>query len=171
MKIGRFLVLLAIIIGVMAGFWQAPVEAEMLGRPGQIKSLGYNSTNGNWYETKPDGTSVLFTLGAGQSFIMTEIRARFYVTNPATDTGPYRIYLLGPQSSKIYIANMTDFKYPGSDTVSGGTVSEWNLNPGYVFTVPPTGQVQQMPAPPANPNTGPVRSGTFSMMIRGFVVP
>ena len=31
MKTGRFLVLLALVIGLMAGPWQAPAEAEMLG--------------------------------------------------------------------------------------------------------------------------------------------
>ena len=99
MKTGRFLVLLALVIGLMAGPWQAPAEAEMLGRVGQIKSL-CNSTNGNWYQTKPDGTSSPFTLAPGQSFVMTEIRARFYVTDPATDTGPYRFYLVGPSSTQ-----------------------------------------------------------------------
>lgn len=169
MKNGRFLVLLALVIGLLAGPWQAPVEAEMLGRTAQIKTLSYN--NGNWYQTKPDGTSVLFTLAQGQSFLMTEVRARFYVTNPATDTGPYRINLLGPNSTKLYTANLTDFKYLGSDTVSGGVVSETNLNPGYVFIAPPTPEVRQMPPPPANPNSGPVLNGTFFITIRGYVVP
>lgn len=36
MKTGRILVLLALVIGLMAGPWQAPAEAEMLGRVGQI---------------------------------------------------------------------------------------------------------------------------------------
>jgi|GEM_PF-2280433 len=171
MKTGRFLVLVVLVMGLLAGLWQAPAAAEMLGRVAQIKSLGYNVSNGNWYETKPDGTSALFTLAPGQSFIMNEIHARFYVTNPATDTGPYRIYLLAPNSSAIYIANMIDFKYPGSDTVSGGVIGETNLHPGYVFNTPPTPQVRQMPPPPANPNSGPVRTGTFFMTIRGFVYP
>ena len=41
MKTGRFLVLLALVIGLLAGPWQAPADAEMLGRVGQMKSLGY----------------------------------------------------------------------------------------------------------------------------------
>lgn len=171
MKTGRILLLLALAIGLLAGPWQVPADAEILGRVGQIKTLGYNSTNGNWYQTKPDGTSALFTLAPGQSFVMTEIRARFYVTTPATDTGPYRIYLVGPNSSNQYTANLTDFKYPGSDTVSGGVITESNLNPGYVFSAPPTPQVRQMPPPPDSPNTGPIRSGTFFLTIRGYVVP
>ena len=79
----------------------------MLGRVGQIKSFGYSSAAGNWYETKPDGTSSLFTLAPGQSFIMTEFRGRFYVTNPANDTGPYRIYLLGPNSKRSVCRQFT----------------------------------------------------------------
>ena len=63
MKIGRFLVLLALVSGLLAGPWQAPAEAEMLGRVGQIKTLYYSG--GNWYQNKPDGTSSLFTLAAG----------------------------------------------------------------------------------------------------------
>ena len=171
MKTGRFLVLLALVMGLLAGPWQAPAEAEMLGRVGQNKSFGYSSAAGNWYETKPDGTSVLFTLAPGQSFIMTEFRGRFYAANPAIDTGPYRIYLLGPNSSGIYVANLPDFKYPGSDTVSGGVLVETNLQPGYVFYAPPTPQVRQIPAPPKNPNLGDERNGTFFLMMRGYVVP
>ena len=99
MKIGRLLVLLALVMGLLAGPWQAPAEAILLGRVGQIKSLSYNPATQKWSELKPDGTSSLFTLGPGQSFIMTEIRARFYVTSPADDPGPYRLYLVGPNSS------------------------------------------------------------------------
>jgi hypothetical protein len=169
MKTGRLLVLLALVIGVMAGPWQAPAEAEMLGRPGQIKTLHYTAPN--WYQTKPDGTSSVFTLNPGQSFIMTEIRARFYVSDPATETGPYRFNLVGSNSANLYTANLTDFKYPGSDTVWGGVVTELNLEPGYVFISPPTPEVRQMPPPPANPNSGPVRSGTLYITVRGYVVP
>jgi hypothetical protein len=169
MKTGRILVLLVLVLGLLAGPWQAPAEAEMLGRVGQIKTLYYSG--GNWYQNKPDGTSSLFTLAAGQSFVMTEIRARFYVTNPANDTGPYRFILLGPNSSNLYAANLIDFKYPGSDTVWGGTLVELNLQPGYVFITPPTPQVRQLPPPPANPNSGDIRTGTFSLMMRGYVYP
>lgn len=102
---------------------------------------------------------------------MTEIRARFYVTNPATDTGPYRIYFVGLNSSTPYIANLTDYAYPGTVTVVGGVITELNLNPGYVFSVLPTAKVQQMPPPPASPNSGTVRNGTFYMTIRGYVYP
>ena len=172
MKPGRLLVLLALVIGLLAGPWQAPAEAEMLGRIGQMKSLGYGGgSGGNWYETKPDGTSSLFTLSPGQSFVMTEFRGRFYAANPAIDTGPYRLYLLGPNSSAQYVVPLPDFTYPGSNTVSGGVLVELNLQPGYVFIAPPTPQVRQIPPPPANPNSGPVREGTFFLMMRGYVVP
>ena len=171
MKIGRFLVLLALVMGLLAGPWQAPAEAIMLGRVGQIKTLGYDSASQKWYENKPNGTSSLFTLAPGQSFVMTEFRGRFYANDPAIDTGPYRFYLLGPNSSSQYIANMTDIIYPGSATVSGGILVELNLQPGYVFSVLPTAKVQQMPPPPASPNSGDVLSGTFYMTIRGYVVP
>lgn len=169
MKTGRFLVLLALAMGLMAGPWQAPAEAIMLGRVGQIKTLGYGAPN--WYETKPDGTSSLFTLAPGQSFVMIEIRARFYVTNTITETGPHRFYLLGPDSSRMYINNLNDAMYPGSQTVWGGVVTETNLVPGVVFTAPPTPQVRQMPQPSENPNSGSVRTGTFYMTVRGYVVP
>ena len=171
MKTGRLLVLLALVIGLLACPWQTPAEAIVLGRVGQIKSLGYNSPTQKWSEIKPDGTSSLFTLALGQFFVMTEIRARFYVTTPATDTGPYRLYLVGPNSSTPYIANMTDFKNPGSDIITGGLNVELNLDPGYVFSVLPTAKVQQLPPPPSPPNSGPERSGTFYMSIRGYVVP
>jgi hypothetical protein len=136
-KTGRILVLLVLAIGLLAGPWQAPAGAEMLGRVQQMRSLNYSSSSPNWYETKPDGTVVLFNLAPGQSFVMTAFRGRFYADNPATDTGPYRLYLLGPNLSSIYVANMTDFMYPGSATVSGGTLVELNLQPGYVFIAPP----------------------------------
>jgi hypothetical protein len=171
MKTGRLLVLLALVIGLLACPWQTPAEAIMLGRVGQFKSLGYSSANPNWYETKPDGTTSLFTLAPGQLFVMTEFRGRFYAADPAIDTGPYRIYLLGPNSSAQYVANLPDFKYPGSDTVSGGVLVELNLQPGYVFTAPPTPQVRRIPPPPDNPNSGPVRNGTFFLMMKGYVVP
>jgi len=171
MKTGKILVVVALVMGLMTGFWQAPAAAEMLGRIGQIKSLGYSSANGKWYETKPDGTSALFTLAPGQSFIMTEFRGRFYAADPAIDTGPYRLYLLGPSSSPQYVANLPDFKYPGSDIVSGGALVELNLQPGYVFIAPPTPQVRQIPPPLANPNSGPVRNGTFFLMMKGYIVP
>jgi hypothetical protein len=171
MKTGRILVLLALVMGLLAGPWQAPAEAEMLGRVQQMRSLGYSSTSPNWYETKPDGTVTLFTLAPGQSFVMTEFRGRFYAANPATEPGPYRLFLLAPNSSGIYVANMTDFIYPGSATVSGGTLVELNLQPGYVFIAPPTPQVRQIPPPPTNPNSGPVYTGNFFLMMRGYVVP
>jgi hypothetical protein len=169
MKTGRFLILLVLVMGLMAGPWQAPAEAEMLGRVGQFKTIYYSG--GNWYLNNPDGTTSPFNWGPGQSFIMTEIRARFYVTTPATDTGPYRFILLGPNSSNLYAANLTDFKYPGSETVWGGTLVELNLQPGYVFIAPPTPQVRQIPPPPANANSGDIRTGTLSLMIKGYVVP
>jgi hypothetical protein len=171
MKTGRFLVLLALVIGLLAGPWQAPVEAEMLGRVGQLVSLYYN--NGSWYQIKPDGSNTTFALAPGQSYIMTSIGVRFYVTDPATQTGPYRFYLLGPQSSRMFIANFSDLKYPGSDTVWGGGINptDTNTQPGVAFSVLPTPQVTQIPSPPADPNSGPARSGTFYMTVRGFVVP
>jgi hypothetical protein len=172
MKIGRILVLLALVMGLLAGAWQAPAEAEMMGRVGQIIGVGYaGGSEGNWFQTKPDGSTALFTLAPGQSFVMTEFRGRFYAANPATDTGPYRFYLLGPNSSAQYVTNLPDFTYPDSNTVSGGVLVELNLQPGYVFIAPPTPQVRQIPPPPANPNSGPVRNGTFFLMMRGYVVP
>ena len=73
MKTGRFLVLLALVMGLLAGPWQAPAEAEMLGRPSQIINLSYSyDPEPHWAQTKPDGSISVFTLAAGQSFIMTE---------------------------------------------------------------------------------------------------
>ena len=125
----------------------------MLGRVGQMISLGYaGGIGGNWNQTKADGTSSPFSLAPGQSFVMTEFRGRFYAADPATDTGPYRIYLLGPNSSAQYAANLTDFTYPGSVTVSGGVLTELNLQPGYVFIAPPTPQAR--PQNTLRANTG-----------------
>ena len=174
MKTGRLLVLLVLVMGLLAGPWQAPAEAEMLGRPGQIKNLYYSyDAQPHWDQTKPDGSSSVFTLAPGQSFIMTSIGVRFYVTDPATQTGPYRFYLLGPNPSRMFIANLSDIKYPGSETVWGGglNATETNTQPGVAFSVLPTPQVQQMPPPPTNPNSGPVRSGTFYMTVRGYMLP
>lgn len=182
MKTGRFLVLLVLVLGLLAGPWQAPAEAEMLGRPGQFKNLYYNNTEGKWYETKPDGTSAVFSMGEGQTFIMTMIAARFYVSgDPALQPGPYRFYLLGTNSSRLYINNLTDIKYPGSETVWGGGITD-TLTPGAVFAVLvpesnppryvlPTPQVKQLPEPPTSPNEGPVRSGTFYITVRGYTLP
>ena len=173
MKTGRFLVLLALVMGLLAGPWQAPAEAEMLGRIGQIKYVYY--TNGNWYQTKPDGTSSPFTLAPGQSFVMTEVRARFLLPTAATtaNPGPYRFYLVGPQPNyaNMYIANLSNVISPADGTVWGGAVTETNLEPGIVFSVLPTPQVRQLPHPPASPNSGTIRSGTFYMTIRGYVYP
>jgi hypothetical protein len=172
MKTRRILVLLGLVTGLLAGPWQTSAPAEMLGRPSQMINVGYaGGTGQNWYQTKADGTTSLFTLAPGQSFIMTEFRGRFYAADPATDTGPYRLYLLGPNSSAQYVVNLPDFKYPDSDTVSGGVLVETNLQPGYVFIAPPTPQVRQIPPPTTNPNNGPVRNGTFFLMMRGYVVP
>ncbi|MDO9531029.1 MAG: hypothetical protein Q7O12_02715 [Deltaproteobacteria bacterium] len=167
MKTGRFLVLLALVMGLLAGPWQAPAEAIMLGRVGQIINLSYDAPN--WKQTKPDGTTSIFTLAPGQSFIMTEIRVRFYAT--IINSGPYRFYLLGPQSSRLYITNLNDVMYPGTQTVWGGASTDTNLVPGVVFTSPPTPEVRQMPSPPANPNSGDVRPGTFYLTVRGYVLP
>jgi hypothetical protein len=60
MKIARFLVLLVLVVGLLAGTWQAPADAEMLGRVGQIKQLHW--TGSGWSQTLPDGTSSAFTL-------------------------------------------------------------------------------------------------------------
>jgi hypothetical protein len=103
---------------------------------------------------------------------MTEVRVRFFVTNTTTDSGPYRFYLLGTNSNRIYIANATDLKYPGSETVWGGTVSEVNLVPGYVFSVLPTPQVRQLQQPPAGPNNGPIRNvSAYYTTVVGYVYP
>ncbi len=118
MKTGRCLLLLVLVTGVLAGSWQAPAEAVMLGRVGQIRTLYYSPPN--WYQNNPDGTTSPFTLAPGQSFLMTELHARFYVTDPATQTGPYRIYFVGPNSANLYLFNLTDIYYPGSETVWGG---------------------------------------------------
>jgi hypothetical protein len=173
MKTGRILVLLVLIIGFLAGPWQAPAQAEMLGRVSQFKNLYYHAGEGTWYETKPDGSSAVFTLATGQSLIMTSISLRFYVSDPSTQTGPYRFYLLGPNSSRMYINNLNDIKYPGSDTVWGGGLhsSDSDLQPGVAFSVLPTPQVQQLPSPPANPNSGPIRTGTYYMQLRGYTIP
>jgi hypothetical protein len=168
MKIGRFLVLLALVLGLLAGPWQAPAEAVMLGRVGQIKYLYY--TGGSWSQTLPDGATSTFTLAPGQSFVMTDIRARFYVNDPATDTGPYRLFFV-VNSTNMYIANLTDVTYPGFDTVWGGMISESNLEPGVVFSVLPDVIVKQIPKPVMSPDGGPVRNGTFYLTIRGHVVP
>ena len=78
MKTGRILVLLALVMGLMAGPWQAPAGAEMLGRVGQFKNLFYDNSDGKWYQTNPDGTLSIFTLAAGQAYVMTQISVRFY---------------------------------------------------------------------------------------------
>jgi hypothetical protein len=171
MKICRSLVFLALVIGLLAGPGQVPAQADMLGRVGQLVSLYYN--NGSWYQIKPDGTNTTFTLSLGQSYIMTSIGVRFYVSDTATQTGPFRFYLLGPQSTRMFIANLSDLKYPGTDTIWGGGTNptETNTQPGVAFSVLPTPQVRQIPSPPADPNSGPVRSGTFYMTVRGYVVP
>lgn len=167
MKTGRILVLLALVMGLLAGPWQAPAEAIMLGRVGQIINLSYDAPN--WKQTKPDGTTSIFTLAPGQSFIMTEIRVRFYAN--IINSGPYRFYLVGPNSANMYFTNLSDAMYPGSQNVYGGVVTETNLVPGVVFTALPTPKVQVMPQPPASPNSGEERFGTFYITLRGYVVP
>lgn len=181
MKTGRFLVLLILVIGLLAGLGQAPAEAEMLGRPGQFKNLSYNNTEGKWYELKPDGTSSAFIMGEGQTFIMTMISARFYVSDPVNQPGPYRFYLIGSNGSRLYFANLNDIKYGNLDTVFGGGITD-TLTPGAVFAVLvpqsnppqyilPTPKVQQLPQPPASPNNGPDRTGTFYITVRGYMIP
>jgi len=120
MKTGRILVLLALVVGLLTGPGQFAADATMLGRVGQIKQLHW--TGSGWSQTLADGSSSAFILASGQYFVMTEVRVRFFVTNTTTDSGPYRFYLLGTNSTRIYIANATDLKYPGSETVWGGIV-------------------------------------------------
>jgi hypothetical protein len=174
MKTGRFLVLLALVIGLMGSLCQAPAEATMLGRVGQIKHVYYN--NGNWYQTLPNGTiNQPFALTAGQSFVLTEVRARFLLPTAATSAnpGPYRFYLMGPAPNyaRMFIANLTDVISPADEKVWGGAVSEMNMEPGIVFSVLPFPQVRQLPDPPADPNSGAIQTGTFYITIRGYVVP
>jgi hypothetical protein len=174
MKTGRFLVLLALVFGLLAGPWQAPAAAEMLGRPGQFINLLYSyDPQPHWAQVKPDGSISDFTLAPGQTFIMTSVSLRFYVTDPATQTGPYRFFLLGPNASRMYINMLNDAKYPGSETVWGGTlnVADTDVQPGVAFSVLPTPQVKQLPQPPTSPNEGPVRSGTFYITLRGYLLP
>jgi hypothetical protein len=174
MKTGRILVLLVLVMGLLAGPWQAPAEAIMLGRPGQIINLYYSyDPQPHWAQIKPDGSISDFTLATGQTFIMTSISLRFYVTDPATQTGPYRFFLLGPNSSRMYISMLNDAKYPGSETIWGGALNaaDTDTQPGVAFSVLPTPQVKQLPQPPTSPNEGPVRSGTFYITIRGYVYP
>jgi hypothetical protein len=168
MKACRFLVFLALIIGLMAGPWQAPAEAAgMLGRVGQIQNLYYSS--GNWYQTLPDGTTQAFILATGQTFIMTGAYVRFYATT--TDTGPYRFLLKAPNGTQLWFENLNNITYPTTGaTVYGGAASEI-LEPGIPISVSPTVEVRQLPQPPANPNTGTVIDGTFYMRVTGYIVP
>lgn len=167
MKSCRFLVFLALIIGLMAGPWQAPAEAAgLLGRVGQIKNLAYVS--GTWYDLLPNGTYPIFSLASGQSFIMTQVSARFYATT--ADTGPYRFQLMA-NSARVYVANLTDVTYPTTGaTVYGGAVLE-TIDPGIVFSVLPSVVVRHLLQPPADPNSGDIVPGTFYMTIRGYIVP
>jgi hypothetical protein len=174
MKTGRILVLLALVFGLLGGLWQGPAEAEMLGRVGQIKYVYFN--NGNWYQTLPDGTiNQPFTLSKGQSFVLTEVRARFLLPAAAgtANPGPYRFYLMGPAPNyaRMYIANLTNVINPTDGKVWGGAVSEFNLEPGIVFSVLPFPQVRQLPNPPADPNSGDIQTGSFYITIRGYVYP
>jgi hypothetical protein len=137
----------------------------MLGRVQQFKNLYYNS--GNWYEILPNGTNQLFTLPQGRVFIMTMTSVRFYAAS-STNPGPFRFYLLGPGDSFMYLINLSNV-YAGS-TLWGGAGGE-TLDPGIAFSVMPTPQVRQMPAPPANPNSGPVIEGSFYTMFRGYIYP
>jgi hypothetical protein len=164
MKIGRILVPLALVIGLMVGPWQAPAEAIMLGRVQQIKNLIYTAPN--WYEVLPDGTHKLFTLAQGQYFIMTGVYVRFYAAAP--NTGPYRFYLLGPGSSFMYVLNLSNVN--AGTTVWGGAGSD-TLDPGIAFSILPTLQVRQMPEPPQDPNSGYPVDGTYYLMVRGYVFP
>ena len=66
MKTGRILVLLALVIGLLAGPWQAPAEAEMLGRVGQIKNLDY--TGGSWYSDQAGRHHLDLYFGPGAIF-------------------------------------------------------------------------------------------------------
>ncbi|MBU4230892.1 MAG: hypothetical protein L6277_07285 [Desulfobacterales bacterium] len=164
MKTGRILVLLALVVGLTVGIWQAPAEAIMLGRVQQFKNIYYSS--GNWYEVLPNGTNQLFNLPQGHFFIMTMSSVRFYANTP--DTGPYRFYLLGPGNSFMYLLNLSNI-YAGS-ALWGGAAGE-TLDPGIAFSIMPTPQVRQMPAPPANPNSGSPIEGTFYTFFRGYIFP
>jgi len=164
MKTCRILVLMALVVGLTVGTWQAPAEAILLGRVQQFKNLYYSS--GSWYEVLPNGTNQLFSLPQGHFFIMTMSSVRFYAN--AANTGPYRFYLLGPGNSFMYLLNLTNV-YVGS-TLWGGAAGE-TLDPGIAFSIMPTLQVRQVPDPPANPNSGSVVEGTFYTMFRGYIVP
>jgi hypothetical protein len=167
MKTGRFLVLLALVIGLMAGPWQAPAEAEMMGRVGQMINLRYGG--GTWTMVLPDGTSQPFILTATQTFIVTAAYCRFYANTP--NTGPYRLYLKAPNQNALWIDNLNVINYPTTGaTVWGGGIDRV-FDPGLAISVLPTLEVKQLPVPPNDPNSGPVVPGTFYMKATGYIVP
>ena len=99
MKTGRLLVLLALVMGLLAGPWQAPAEAEMLGRVGQIKSLDYTGA-GNWYQIKPDGATSTFTLRSGAIFCHDRVFVPgFMSSTPLSIPALIAFYFVGPNSS------------------------------------------------------------------------
>ena len=71
----------------------------------------------------------------------------------------------------MYISTADDILYPGSETVWGGGFPDETIVPGIVLYALPTPEMRQLLQPPANPNSGPVRTGTFYMELRGYVVP
>ena len=148
MKTGRILVLLALVMGLLAGPWQAPAEAVMLGRVGQIKYLDY--TDGNWYQILPDGTTSTFTLAPGAIFCHDRYSGPVLCHRPRHRYRPLSLLPRGcPTQAIMYIANLTDFKYPGSDTVWGGRFLNRTWNQASSSPFSPILKVRQLPQPPA----------------------
>lgn len=145
------------------------------GNPGPLKNAGqftklYLNDKGEWVQMMPDGSTQTFSWTNGKSFVLTYIYVRFYANSGYTDMNPYRLYLKASNGTRLWIEGLTDLTYPGSSTVWGGGQIE-SISPGVVITVKPSLLVRQLPAPPNDPNSGPVIPGTYYIIIGGYVVP
>jgi hypothetical protein len=179
MKITRLVWLSLLSLALLQGLTQAaqgedifPVivsQNGLLKNSSQVTELYLDNATGNWIQSMPDGTTKTYNWGGGKFFVMTGLFARFYADT--TDTHPYRIYFKNPNGGNLWIDNLEALTYPTTGgTVWGGSQTE-SFSPGIVMAVKPTIVVQHLPAPPANPNSGPVVTGTTYIRITGYTVP
>jgi hypothetical protein len=166
MKSIRSWLLIFLAIALVTGAMQGPAAASPLKNVNQICHIYYDNASSSWKRIMPDGTIQAFALSPGQSFILTGVYVRFYADTP--NTGPYRFYLMA-NTTRLWIENLSNV-YSDATTVYGGAISD-TIDPGVSFSVLPTMQVRQLPQPPADPNSGPIVTGTFYDHFVGYVAP
>lgn len=171
MKAIRTLLLVLLAAGLVTGAMERPAGAALLKQVSQVCQIVYNYPSTIWQRILPDGTLQSFALSPGQSLVINSIYYRFY--DDIQNNGPYRVLIKAPNGTNVLALQASNITYPTTGSTVYGTVNTTidTYNPGIMFSGLPTWEVRQFPPPPADPNSGPVRTGRMYMRITGYLVP